>query len=117
MATFLSRYFVLRKLSIMLKSYIIVAWRSFFKNWFYSLLNVIGIAIAIAAFMLIINYVRYEHSYESFHNKADNIYRVTLDLYEGKQYIVTDCETHPPLAPLLKTEMPEVMDYVRIQRV
>lgn len=117
MATFLSKYLVLLKLRIMLKSYIIVAWRSFYKDSFYSLLNVIGIAIAIAAFMLIINYVRYEHSYESFHNKADNIYRVTLDLYEGKQYIVTDCETHPPLGPLLKTEMPEVMDYVRIQRV
>lgn len=101
----------------MLKSYIIVAWRSFFKDSFYSFLNVIGIAIAIAAFILIINYVRYEHSYENFHQKADNVYRVTLDLYEGKQYVVTDCETHPPLAPLLKTEIPEVVDYVRIQRV
>ena len=59
--------------------------------------------------------MKFEHSYEDFHEKADDIYRVTLDLYQGAEFIVTDAETYPPLGPLLKQDMPEVVEYVRIQ--
>lgn len=66
------------------------------------------------AFLFIIQYVLFENSYERFHKKADNIFRLTLDIYNGNQYVVTDCETHQGIGPLLKDKTPEVSDYVRL---
>lgn len=99
----------------MFTNYIKMAWRNLRKESFYSVINILGLAIATAVFLLIVNFVKFEYSYESFHKKADDIYRVTYDLYQGSKYLSTDCETHPPLAPLLKEKIPEVLDYVRIQ--
>ncbi|NSL88366.1 FtsX-like permease family protein [Chitinophaga sp. Mgbs1] len=101
----------------MLSTNIKTAWRALKKNRFYTIINVMGLAIATAAFLLIINYVRFEYSYENFYRNADNIYRITLDRYKGAEYVVTDCETHPPLGPLLKKDIPDVVDYVRIQQI
>jgi len=94
-----------------------IAWRNLWKDRFYSIINITGLAVAMAAFLLIINYVRFENSYENFYTKADNIYRVTLDLYKDGAYVVTDCETHPPMAPAVKKQLPEVKDFVRVQRI
>ncbi|WP_188316255.1 ABC transporter permease [Chitinophaga agrisoli] len=94
-----------------------IAGRNLRKDRFYTIINVTGLAIAMAAFLLIIHYVQFERSYENFYKKADHIYRVTLNMYKDGAFITTDCETHPPLAPLLKSQLPEVKDYVRIQRI
>ena len=80
-----------------------------------TLINVCGLGIAAAAFLLLMHYVRFEKSYEDFHSKADRIARVTLDLYNGPELVDTDCETYPPLGPALKKALPEVGDYVRLQ--
>lgn len=101
----------------MLRNYLKIAWRNLNKHRLYTLINVMGLALATAAFLLIINYVRFEHSYEDFYKNADNIYRVTLDRYKGAEYVLTDCETHYPLGPFMKREMPEVKDFVRMQAV
>jgi putative ABC transport system permease protein len=94
-----------------------IAWRNLRQDSFYALINIFGLATAMAAFLLMINFVSYEYSYESFHSKANDIYRVTYDLYQGAKYVTTDCETHPPLAPLLKKDFPEVVNYVRVQHM
>jgi putative ABC transport system permease protein len=95
--------------------YFRIARRNLWKDKFYSIINISGLALAAAAFLLIINYARFEYSYEDIYRKADNIYRVTLDLYKDGAYVVTDCETHPPLGAELKKQMPEVKDFVRMQ--
>ncbi|MGS2764831.1 ABC transporter permease [Sinomicrobium sp. M5D2P9] len=99
----------------MLKYNLKIAWRNLKKDRFYSLINIVGLAIASAAFLLIINFVKFEYSYEDFHEHADRIYRVTSEEYQGSQLITTDCETVPPLAPALKEKIPEVLDYVRVE--
>ncbi|QHT69220.1 FtsX-like permease family protein [Rhodocytophaga rosea] len=101
----------------MLKNHLTIAVRTLLKNKVFSLINVAGLAIATTAFLLIMYYVQFEYSYEGFNAKADHIYRVTLDLYKGAEYVATDSETYPALAPALKTQMPEVADYVRVQHV
>jgi putative ABC transport system permease protein len=80
-----------------------------------TIINVCGLGIAAAAFLLLLHYVRFEKSYESFHINADRIARLTIDLYNGPELIGTDCETYPPLGPALKKEFPEVVDFVRLQ--
>ncbi|RYY53411.1 MAG: ABC transporter permease, partial [Chitinophagaceae bacterium] len=99
----------------MLRLYVVTAWRTLLKNRFYTGISIIGLAVASAAFFLLYNYVRFERSYENMHPDAASIYRVTLDLYEGSEYVVTDCETYPPMGPVLKMKYPEVLDYVRAQ--
>jgi len=99
----------------MLNVYFVTAWRSIWKKKFYTSINILGLSVATAAFLLLINYVRFERSYESSNPNADNIYRLTLDLYKGSEFVVTDCETYPPMGPTFKSTMPEVADYVRVQ--
>jgi putative ABC transport system permease protein len=90
------------------------AWRSLLKNRIFSIINVLGLAAGISAFLFINTYVGFEKSYENFIPNADNTWRITLDLYNGSEYVVTDCETHAPMAPILKDRFPEVVDYVRM---
>jgi putative ABC transport system permease protein len=97
--------------------YLKIARRNLWKDRFYTMINVSGLALAAAAFLLIINYAWFEYSYEKGFTKADRIYRVTLDLYKDGAYVVTDCETHPPLGPALQKQMPEVKDFVRMQNL
>jgi putative ABC transport system permease protein len=78
-------------------------------------INVAGLSIAVAAFLLLMHYVSFEKSFEKFHSKADRISRVTIDLYNGPEMIGTDCETYPALGPALLKEFPEVESFVRLQ--
>lgn len=96
-------------------NYLKSAWRTLWKDRYYALINVLGLAVSTAVFLLLVHYVRFEYSYENFIQKADDLYRVTLDNYNGSEYVDTDCETYPPTGPFLKQEMPEVLDFTRIQ--
>ena len=98
----------------MFRNYISIAYRTLLKNKAFSFINLFGLAIGMAAFLFIIQYVRYERSYESFNENAGNIFRITLDLYKGNEYVVTDCETYAPVGPMLKDKMPEVLDFTRM---
>ena len=69
----------LTQLIIMFRIYFITAWRSLWKNKFYASINVLGLSVATAAFLLLINYVQFERNYEKYNPHADNIYRLTLD--------------------------------------
>lgn len=101
----------------MLRNNLKIAYRNIWKDRVYSIINISGLALATTVFLLIIHYVRFEHSYEDIHAKADNIYRVTLDHYNGSEYIMTDCETYPVLGPLMLRDMPEVKNYARVEHI
>ena len=62
----------------MLKNYFLIAVRNLFKSKGFSLINIIGLAIGIAACIVILLFVKSELSYDSFNKKADQIYRVAL---------------------------------------
>jgi putative ABC transport system permease protein len=53
------------------------------QNWQWFLTNVIGISIAVASVMVILLYTLYQFSYDRFHSKAENIYRITMDSNRG----------------------------------
>jgi putative ABC transport system permease protein len=98
----------------MLLNYLRIAYRNLFKNRIFTVINIAGLALGMAAFLFIVQYIRFERSYEDFHTNADNILRVTVDFYNGEQYDMTDCESYAPLGPLLKDKFPEVVDFVRL---
>jgi putative ABC transport system permease protein len=64
----------------MLKNYFKIAFRNLWRHRVFSLINILGLTVGMTACFLIFLYVRFELSYDSFHSKADRIYRVACDL-------------------------------------
>jgi putative ABC transport system permease protein len=98
---------VLRWRIYMFTNYLLVTIRNLKKNKIYSLLNIIGLAVGMTAFILIALYIQYELSFDKYHDKADRIYRVVR---EGRT-----CSP-APLAPALAEKIPEVESAARIFR-
>ena len=100
----------------MLKNYLKVAFRNLRRNKGFSFINISGLAIGIACFILIMLYVQYEFSFDKFHKRVDRVYRITtndLAFYSDREdYSAT---TPGPLAPLLASEYPEVVHATRIR--
>jgi hypothetical protein len=97
----------------MLRNYIKVVFRSIRRQAGYSLINVAGLAIGMACCLLIAAWVFDELSYDRFHKNAPNLYRVEENqFYSGRVYHVT--VTPYPLAPVLKEEIPEVIEATRL---
>ncbi len=94
----------------MVKNIFKTALRIFWKERGYSVMNIFGLTIGIAASMLLLLYVQSEKSVNRFHNDIDNIYQVMEhQTYPGGIYTY---ESNPgPLVTVFKDEMPEV-DYM-----
>lgn len=60
----------------MLKSFFVLASRNFFKNGAYSIVNIFGLSVGLAAFIMLTLFVRFESSYDTFHENHERIYRV-----------------------------------------
>jgi len=101
----------------MLRSLLLTAWRSLTKSRFFTTLNILGLSIGMAVFMLIAQYVYFERSYEDFIPNADNIYRVRLDAYLNNDLVFSSAENYPGVGPSLQREFPEVTGYARLYNV
>ncbi len=98
----------------MITNVLLTAWRSLQKNKFFSFLNIAGLAIGMAVFLLIAQYVHFERSFENFIPRADNIYRVKLETYLNKELVIASAENYPGVGPSLKNEFPEVKSFARL---
>ena len=98
----------------MIKNLLLTALRSLKKNKFFSLLNISGLAIGMAVFLLIAQYVHFEKSYEEFIPDKENIYRVKLEAFDKGETIMATAENYPGVGPALQTELPEVVSYARL---
>ncbi len=97
----------------MLYNYVKIAYRALWRYKLFSLINVMGLAIGMAAFLLILQYVRYELSYDTFHEKSRRIYRVGTAFYrEGTP--TEYAATFLGLGPALKADFPEVKAFTRV---
>lgn len=84
------------------------------KQKLFSAINIVGLALGIATAFLIMNYVSYEFSYDSFHEKKDRIYRVESRFYEGTR-LTDDWGTSTfGYGSAMKKEFPEIEDFVRV---
>lgn len=98
----------------MLKNYLIIALRNLWKYKFYSVINVLGLAIGLACFLFITVFVNDELSYDKYHEKADRIYRVNFDGYAFDQEL-NFAVVGAPLGPTILEEYPEVEQYCRFR--
>ncbi|MBO6522914.1 MAG: ABC transporter permease [Balneolaceae bacterium] len=66
----------------MFKNYLKIAYRSILKNKSYSFINISGLAVGLASFLLIGIYINHELSYDTFHEDSDRIYRIIREAPE-----------------------------------
>ena len=98
----------------MLKNYLKTTLRNFRHNKGNTTINIAGLALGISVFFLIIQYVSFELSYDSFNKNADRIYRIRNDrIYSDRHDKSAGCP--PAVAPTLKKEFPEVQESARLR--
>lgn len=92
----------------MFLNYLTTAYRTLLKSKTHTLINVFGLAFGIACVFMISLYLQRELSYDRFHDKAENLYRVTWEDANPQT------RTPHPMAQAMKMEFPEVESAVSL---
>lgn len=99
----------------MLKNYFLVALRNLWKHRGYTLINIFGLTIGLASTVFILLYVINELTYDRFHEKSEQIYRVwisgSMPATEMRHAV-----SSPPMAEALLNDYPEVEQSVRLRK-
>ena len=82
----------------------------------YSLINILGLIIGIIGFTLIVFWIKAETSYDTFHEHAENIYRVDYLLYEEDILEQHSASGSKAIGREMKNYFPEVINYARFYR-
>lgn len=97
----------------MFRNHLLIAWRNLVRYKYYSLINIAGLAIGLAACWLLLLYVQRETSYDNFYSQGDRIYRV-VNRTTGEGSDLNLAITAPPFAAALKKDYPEIAQTTRI---
>lgn len=90
-----------------MKNYFKTAWRSLISNRLYSLLNITGLGVAMAACFILLLYVHFEVSYDHQNEKLDRIYQVYTNFGNNNEWS-TIASTPVRVAEVLKKDFPAV---------
>lgn len=99
----------------MFKKNVAIAFRSLKKNISYVIINLAGLTIGITCCLLILSFVKYELSFDNFHAKKDQIYRVNYDVLMGGTRTISP-SVPVFVGPELKKMFPEVEDATRFTK-
>src|SRR3984957_8550019 len=91
----------------MIRNYLKTAWRSLIRNKSYTAINVTGLAVGIAACLLIFLVVHFETSFDDFHKKKDQIYRI-VTVSKGPNGLNYDTGLPLPTSAALRIDYPEL---------
>lgn len=98
----------------MIRNYFIIAVRRLVKQFSYTAINVIGLSVGVASFLLIMMYIQFHLSFDHQIPEIDHLYRVVqIQQAEGvgEQHVALNMG---PLAETLEEEIPEIIDAVRV---
>lgn len=99
----------------MFRNYFKTAWRNLMKNKTFSLINIAGLSIGMAACLLILQYVSFQLSFDQFNKNADDIYRVVNDRYQEGKLVQHGTITYSGVSPAMQTDFPEVINHTRVE--
>ena len=101
----------------MLKNYLKIAFRYLFKNKVFTTVNILGLTLGFACFILLTLFVVDELSFDDFHSQGDQIYRVVQTVNEPDG----DTRQVATVAPLIGTEakeqFPEILDQTQLIQI
>src|SRR5437588_446677 len=97
----------------MLKNYFKTAIRNLQKNKTYAVINILGLAVGIAACLLIFLVIQFETSFDDFHSKKKSIYRVGSEFHneDGVEY---SAGVAIPVAQALRLDFPQIKEVASI---
>ena len=98
----------------MLKTHFKGALRNIWGDKFFSLINILGLAMGIACSLLIFLFVKDEISYDRFNKDANQTYRVVQDFINDDGITVPDATTPPALAPAMQRQISDVLCATRL---
>lgn len=99
----------------MLKNYLLTALRNLKRNKGYAFINTLGLAIGIAATLLIFLVIEFETSFDNFHTKKNNIYRVGTEFHNQDGISYSDGIAFP-VAGALRIDFPQIKEVASIFR-
>ncbi|MEQ8424240.1 MAG: ABC transporter permease, partial [Cyclobacteriaceae bacterium] len=91
----------------MILNYLIIAFRNLRDKKVYSIINIVGLAIGLAACIIMLYYVKHESSYDTFHTRHQRIGRITYETTKETEARGI-AKTPFPMKPVLLGEYPEV---------
>ena len=98
----------------MFKNVLQIALRRLWQHKSFSLINVLGLSLGMAAFLALVQYLRHEWSYDQQSPYAGQIWRAFNETIADGAVLTRDANTHSALGPALKQDLPEVLDYTRL---
>jgi putative ABC transport system permease protein len=99
----------------MFRNYFKSAWRNLMKNKTFSLINIAGLSIGMAACLLILQYVSFQLSFDQFNKNADDIYRVVNDRYQNGKLVQHGTITYSAIGKAMQDDFPEVINHTRVE--
>jgi putative ABC transport system permease protein len=97
-------------------NYFKFAWRRLMFDKRTSFINLFGLTVGLVGFLLIVQYVWYEKSYDQFHTNKERIYRVGLEVYRDNKLNIRSAINYPGVGTALKADIPEVDKFLRMVR-
>jgi len=99
----------------MIKNYLKIAYRNILRSKKYAFLNITGLAVGLAACLLMFGFVVHELTFENTHPLKDRIYRInSRNSVAGETWV--NAEVCAPLGPAVEESIPEVEESVRLDR-
>lgn len=98
----------------MIKNYLKTAWRNLVRYKVFSALNIAGLAIGLAACLLILQYVSFKLSYDQFNTDIQNKYRVVNDRYQRGKLIQHGTITYSAIGKAMDNDYEEVISQARV---
>ena len=99
----------------MFKQYLLLTWRNIKRHKIYAFLNITGLAIGMACFILIMLWVHHETSYDKHNEHYENLYRVSIDMKIGEQE-GRGTSSSGLMGPALVEDYPEVVNMARLYK-
>ena len=98
----------------MIRNVLLITYRNLVRNKVYTIVNILGLALGISAFILINAYVHFERSFDRMHADANGIYRIESQFYKNGELTDNWATSTNGYGPAMKANMPEIASFARI---
>jgi putative ABC transport system permease protein len=98
----------------MFYNYLTIAYRNLIRYRVFSAITISGLVISMAAFLLILQYVYFEKSYDSFHEQGNDLYRIDRITEKNGEKLGQGNQTVIAQGPAMKEDISEVAEFTRL---
>ncbi len=95
-------------INVMFRHHLLTSYRNIARHKVYAFINITGLAVGLASCLLIANFLYHEMSFDRFHEKSENIYRINTFFQNRSGDATKMVNTPPALVPGLMNTFPEI---------